>query len=226
MALPGLVGYTLSNVHNASDPGTSYARLTTYPTADGSGPTSNEGGIAYAYNPRFNVTTTVPPFIELCVAVDIVGTDCAQTTGSYVDLGEFTHLRPSAGRTQMVISTNADFGYVIAVGGHTMTAGNNIIPNLTSPTVSIPGTSQFGINLRSNNNPDIGDDPSGTGSGQPTANYNQADQFAYNQGDIVASFNDVEDHRKYTVSYLVNINRNQAAGVYSSTFTYTALGNF
>lgn len=226
MTLGGLVGYTFDGVINGSNSGISYGRFSTYPTSDTSGPATDQGAVAYQLTPQFSLSAEVPPFLELCVGVIISGIDCTTASGDYVDMGDFVTTRASTGRTQMVVSTNADFGYAISASGNTMTSGNNVIPSLASPTVSIPGTSQFGINLRANNSPVVGEEPGGNGLGQPTANYNIPNRFTYVPGAIIATHNDVEDHRKYTVSYLVNINRNQPPGIYSSTFTYTATGSF
>jgi len=222
----GPVSYRLTNVRNASALGVSYARISTYATSNASGPATDQGGLAYQLGNPISLAAEVPPYIELCVAVNITGFDCNTAAGDYVNMGDFVTTRASTGLTQMVVSTNADFGYVISVSGNSMTSGNNVIPPLATPLASLPGTSQFGINLRANTVPVFGQDPGGNGFGQPTTDYNIPNRFKYSSGDVIASYNDVEDHRKYTVGYLVNINRNQSPGIYSSTFTYTATGNF
>jgi hypothetical protein len=126
----------------------------------------------------------------------------------------------------MVIATNGQNGYNISVNGSTLTSGNNTIPPLISGATSQIGVSQFGINLRVNSNPNVGVDPSGPGIGSPTASYDQPNNFRYNNGDIVATAGGVTDYRKFTVSYIVNISKQQPAGIYASTFTYVALSNF
>jgi hypothetical protein len=220
------VAYELGNVHNASALGTSYARISTYATSDGSGPISDEGGLAYSLVPAFAVNAEVPPYIIMCVGVSITGTDCLTASGDYVNMGDFSPTAPRTGSTQVVLATNAPSGYIITISGNTMTSGNNVIPNLTSPTVSIPGSSQFGINLRANSSPTAGTEPVGGGSGSPAPDYNIPNRFTYRSGDIIASFNNVENYRKYTITYLVNVNRNQPPGIYSSTYTFTGTGNF
>ena len=220
------VAYELGNVHNASALGTSYARISTYATSDGSGPISDEGGLAFSLNPAFSISAEVPPYIIMCVGVSITGTDCLTATGDYVNMGDFSPTAPRTGLTQVVLATNAANGYIINIAGNTMTSGNNVIPNLLSPTVSVPGTSQFGINLRANSSPSAGVDPGGGGSGSPTADYNIPNRYTYRPGDIIASFNNVENYRKYTVTFLVNVSRTQPPGIYSSTYTFTGLGNF
>lgn len=226
VATGGAVAYELGDVHNQSALGTSYARITTYATSDGSGPVSDGGGLAYSLNPAFAINAEVPPYIVMCVGTTISGVDCQTAAGDYVDMGDFSPNSPRTGLTQIVVATNAAGGYIINISGNTMTSGNNVIPNLTSPTASIPGSSQFGINLRANSSPTAGIEPGGNGLGSPAPDYNIPNRYTYRSGDIIASFNNVENYRKYTVTYLVNVNRNQLPGIYSSTYTYTGLGNF
>jgi len=225
-ASAGPVSYTLDDVVNASSLGSSYARFSTFQSIDASGPSTDEGAVAYSLNDTFNIDTEVPPYLIFCVGNSISGTDCNTATGNYVNLGDLGPTHASFGQTQMLTGTNADGGYTIHVNGATMTSGNNIIPALTTQTPSALGTSQFGINLRNNSNPDIGQDTTGPGVGTPTATYSTVNQFKYVSGDILAASSNADDYRKYTVSYLVNVSSGQAPGVYTSTFTYTATGNF
>lgn len=222
----GAVSYEFGNIQNSNRFGANYARISTYATSDGSGPIIDQGGLAYSLTPVFAVNAEVPPYLLMCVGITINGIDCDTAQGDYINMGDFSATRSSIGQMQIIIATNAPNGYAITASGNTMTSGNNVIPNLISPTVSIPGTSQFGINLRANSSPAVGIEPGGNGSGSPEPDYNIPNRFTYRPGDIVASLGDVENFRKYTVSYLVNINRNQSPGVYSSTYTFTGLGNF
>lgn len=218
--------YTFSNIVNASTADSQYARYSTYPTDDATGPMQDRGGIAYALNPAFGVSTEVPPHIEFCLAETIVSANCSIASGNYASMGDFSTVSARTGQTQMVIATNAANGYTIRINGNTIASGTNIIPALSSPTFSAPGNSQFGINLRANSDPSFGQDPTGPGSGLPAADYNIPNRFVFRPGDIIASKNTTEDYRKYTVTYLVNISRNQPPGIYAGTYTYVALGNF
>ncbi len=218
--------YTLTNVQSAGAAGSQYARYVTYAEDDASGVILDSGGIAYSLNDTFGVTTEVPPRLEFCIGTSILGVSCSGASGSYVALGDFSHTDAAKGQMQMVIGTNAGNGYTIRVNGNTLTSGNNAIQALASPTFSAPGNNQFGINLRANGNPTAGADPSGPGSGQPEADYNMPNRYTFRPGDVIASKNTVEDYRKYTVTYLVNISRTQPPGIYSGTYTYVALGNF
>ena len=227
-ATPGgvLATYTLDNVHNATAAGSSYVRFTVYPTNDASGPDTDRGAVAYSLNLGLSVSAEVPPYLEFCAAVTISSNDCQVTAGSYLNMGNFSSTAATAGQTQLVLGTNAANGYSISMSGHTLASGNNTLPALASPTFSAPGISQFGVNLRANTIPAVGQEPSGPGTSVPTANYNQPNKYMYNPGDIIASSATSEDFRKFTVSYLVNISSAQPPGVYASSFTYVGSGNF
>lgn len=218
--------YSFTTITNADAEGTQYIRLSTYPTADASGPMQDFGGIAYSLNNPFGLTSEVPPNLEFCLATVINSVDCSDINGSYVELGDFSTNAARSGTLQMVAATNASNGYNLSVDGNTLASGNNPIPALTVPTVSAPGNSQFGINLRANSNPADGQDPSGPGTGVPSADYNQPNRYVFRSGDVVASKNSPDSYRKYTITYLVNISRSQTAGIYAGSYTYVALGNF
>lgn len=218
--------YELPNITNANGAGSQYARYSTYTADDGTGPQLDSGGIAYALNDVFGVSTEVPPHLTFCLGNSIPTTDCSGATGNYMSLGDFSPNAATIGQIQLVVATNAANGYTIRIDGNTLASGNNALPALASPTFSAPGSNQFGLNLRANFNPASGQEPSGPGSGSPSGDYNIVNKYTFRPGDIIAVKNTVEDYRKYTVTYMVNISRSQAPGIYSGTYTYIALGNF
>src|SRR5205085_1354172 len=123
--------------------------------------------------------------------------------GNLIDLGDLSAQHVSSGSSQMQAGTNAPFGLVIGAYGTTMTSGTNSINALPSPTLSAPGNSQFGINLRKNTDPFIGQDPTGgAGLANPTPNYNIPNSFTFNNGDTVATSPVATDIRQFTVSYM------------------------
>lgn len=226
MSAGGAVSYTLSGVTNTTVSGTSFARFSTFATNDASGTETDKGAIAYALASSFNVNTEVPPFLIFCLGNTISGTDCNTAQGNYVNVGEMGPTYTSSGQTQLVAGTNAQAGYGIAMVGGTMTSGNNEIPVITPGGQSVAGISQFGINLRANTSPQVGENPTGPGAGMPTVGYNQPDHYRYNSGDTIARSTVPDDYRKYTVSYVINVGVNQPPGVYATTFTYVCTGNF
>lgn len=221
------VSYTFEGVTNTSKVGTEYVRLQTFATNDGSGPASDYGGLAYDIGTeKVGVSAEVPPFLLFCSGITINDNFCNSVSGNYVDFGNLSSAAAHSATTEMLVATNGASGYTISLSGNTMTSGNNTIAAMAADDVSRPGVGQFGINLRANTTPLIGANPSGPGFGSPSADYNIPDRYKFNSGDIIASNAGPEDTRKYTVSYLVNINGSQPVGIYVTTVTYISLANF
>ena len=221
-----LASYEFSGIINPSSEGSYYVRLQTFAGSDLTGTTNGYGGIAFAINSGVDINATVPPYLLFCVGVTVQGFNCNAVAGDYINFGEFSSRQASQGTTQMLAATNAVDGYTIRVNGRTLTSGNNAIPALVGADVSRPGVSQFGLNLRANSAPQGGEDVTGAGSGLPVGSYDQVNFFRFNAGDVVAASNAPDDARKYTTTYIVNISQDQAPGVYVSTMSYIALGNF
>jgi hypothetical protein len=218
--------YAIANITNPSTAGQSvYVRITTYVSTDGSGSFTDNGAVAFAVAEPLNVGASVPPFLQICVAIT-VAPDCSTTSGDRIDLGTLSSNNVKAGTSQFAVGTNSISGYTVFVQGTTMTSGNNTITALSSPTPSFPGNNQFGINLRNNSIPNVGTDPFGSGSGAPTANYNTPNLYKYASGDAIAQSTLPSDYNRLTVSYIVNVKSSQPPGVYASTFTYLATATF
>lgn len=223
----GMVSYELGNVKNPTNAGTYYGRLETFSSTDATGPSHDANGLAIAFvGNDLSIHTYVPPYLAFCIGNVIPAEDCSTASGNYIDLGELSPTRTATGETKMLVATNADFGYSLTVLGTTLTSGINIIPAISTPDVSRPGTSQFGINLRANTTPSSGSEPSGMGRGNPTADYNIPNKFKFASGDMLASYNDPDYYRMYTADYIVNVSKDQPAGIYVTTLTYIALATF
>ncbi len=218
--------FELTDVINPDTEGSYYARIETFASSDATGPHRDYGGLAFNINSGLTISTTVPPFLLFCSSTTITGTDCATASGSYVNFGELNRAVARSGTTQMVAATNGNGGYVISVNGNTMQSGTDSIPAIISNDVSRPGISQFGINLRNNSDPDVGLDPIGPGAGVAVANYNTPNRYRFVSGDTIVSAPAPDSYRKYTVSYIVNVARSQAPGIYVSTITYVCLATF
>lgn len=215
--------YELGNIVNPSATGSYYVRVQTFASTDASGAATEQGGLAFAIAAPLSVRAEVPPYLLFCAAVTITGNDCSNTSGNYVDFGELSPTVTRQTTTQLLAATNAKSGYDIQVDGTTLTSGNDVIPALTSD-VSRRGVSQFGLNLQANTTPAVGAAPSGSGTVMPS--YDQANFFRFNSGDQLAGSSGPAAPGKYTVSYIVNVAANQPPGVYVSTLTYVAVGNF
>jgi hypothetical protein len=222
----GLSTYEFEDVINPDTRGSYYVRLQTFSSEDGAGTALEDGGIVFAVNPPFTVTAEVPPYLKLCAAISISGFDCATATDFLIDFGEFSTASTSAGSSQFVVATNAEFGFTVSLAGNTLTSGSNIIPALTSPAGSIRGVSQFGLNLRDNSNPDVGANPTGPGTGSITADYAVPNLFKFRNGDAVVTSATTSSNHKFTLSYIANVSNSQAPGVYATTISLIALANF
>ena len=225
MAGDGTVSYSFSGVANPSNEGSHYVRIITYPTVDGSGPSIEEAGAVFSIVERLGVSVFVPPFLLFCVGITVAG-DCSSATGSLIDFGILSENSPRTATSQMAGATNGVGGMSISVIGTTMTSGINTISAINPRAPSSPGSNQFGLNLRDNSNPNVGQNPTGVGTTVPTADYNVVNQFKFADGDVVASSPISTNFNVLTAAYLVNINGNQAPGVYTATLTYVALATF
>lgn len=230
---PGVVGntpstYTFSNVVNPNDTTQSFAiRLSDYASTDASGPLIDLGSVLSAVNLGVSVETQVPPILVFCVAAQVSDNCTNVSDTNFTDMGTLSATHTLTATSQMAAGTNASSGYVITVNGPPLEAGNDVIDGLTSPTISVPGNTQFGMNLRANSSPGIGSDPDGPfANAAPTANYDVPNKFTYNDGDVVASAPNVSLVRRFTVSYIVNVPPNLRAGVYTTTLNYICTGRF
>lgn len=218
--------YEFSNMINPSSIGSYYVRIQTYSTSDATGVAIEDGGIVFAINDAFNVAAEVPPHLTMCAAVTITGLDCSSANSYFIDLGEFSRSSATAATSELLVTTNAGFGFSVTLAGTTLTSGNNLINPLFSQSTSSPGTSQFGLNLRANSSPGIGANPTGPGVATVASDYAVANRFKFMPGDAVVSANGTSDFRKFTVSYVTNISASQPAGIYATTVSYIALANF
>jgi hypothetical protein len=216
--------YSFNNVINPSNIGPFYVRISAYTSGDGSGSYVSFNSVAASIDTAININAEVPPILYFCSAVAIP-TDCSDATGVFIDFGDLLTTVTRSGSSQFMVGTNAPNGYNVTANGFTMTSGTNqinaVVPLGTSQTAS----SQFGLNLRANLSPPVGADMSG-GSGAVAANYNVPNFFRYADGDIVASSTGPTELALYTVSYIVNINSSQPAGVYNTTITYVCTAGF
>lgn len=219
--------YTFDNIVNPTVHKAFSIRLSDYASTDASGALIDLGSVITNVNESLTISTQVPPMLMFCVA-HMVSEDCSsQTGGNFTDMGDLSPSQTLTATSQMAAGTNASSGYVITVNGTTMQAGTSVISALAAPTVSAPGNSQFGLNLRANTTPAIGGDPDGSfTNAMPTANYDNPDEFMFHDGDVVASAPNVSLIRRFTVSYIVNVRPDLRAGVYTTTLTYICSGRF
>lgn len=218
--------YLFTDVINPTGtPAPFYVRIFTHAANDASDAYIDFGAVVNHTADGIRINTEVPPILTFCVG-ERVGTNCESADGNLVDVGTLRPTATATGTSQMAAGTNAAFGLAIVVQGATMTSGNFVIPAAESPTPSAPGNAQFGINLRDNTNPDLGQDPDGIGAITPAGSYAQRDRFMFRSGDVLATSPSVTDMRRLTVSYIVNVPPSQHPGIYTTTLTYICAATF
>jgi hypothetical protein len=204
---------------------TTYVRLATHISTDGTGTPTDLGAVAFAVTQNFQVSAYVPPFLIFCVGVSVT-INCSSSSGVHVDIGELQKTLTATATMQFSGATNDAAGYTTYLNGLTMTSGNNIINPLSVGGSSVVGTSQFGLNLRANSNPTVGQDPIGAGSSAPGAGYANPNIFRFVDGEVLTNSPTSTDFRLFTVSFIVNVPPDQNPGVYATTMTYTAIASF
>ncbi len=226
----GSVSVQWNNVVNPSAQNTTfYLRTVTYSADDWTAPL--DSGVAAASTAQqLTLTGTMDETLVFCTGTSITGQNCGSVAGNEVNFGSFSSTARKTGTSVMAASTNGSSGYSITTNGSTLTcsscAGTPTIAALGSQTAAAVGSAQFGSNLRNNATPDVGSDPSGSGSGTYSANYGTADQYRFVAGDSVASAAGSTNANAYTVSYIVNVPGNQPAGTYTSALTYICTATF
>lgn len=219
------VSYRFDNIVNPEYPGkTVYVRISTFTSEDATGPRIDTGAVAFVTTNNLIVRGYVPPYLIFCVGVT-VSLDCSSSNGNFTSMGELSSSQPRATTSQFSGSTNDPNGYSVHLIGTTMTSGNNIIPGMTQLDVARPGNGQFGMNLRSNPAIGVGSEPDGPGTTAPTSTVGVQNQFYFNN-DIVALANTATDYKRFTATYMANVEPGQPPGIYSTTLTYIAVATF
>lgn len=220
--------YKFTNIVNPSVTNDAFSiRLKSLASVDGSGPQIDFGSVRSKVTDAIVIETQVPPMLVFCLAREVeylcTGTDDTY----YTDMGELTTSSTLTAQSQMAVGTNASAGFVITANGTPPAAGTNVVDTLETPTLSQPGTTQFGINLVENSDPDIGENPEGTWANAiASPDYGLPNHYKYVPGDTVAYSENVSLMKKFTVSYIFNTSPSLRAGVYTTTITYIASGRF
>lgn len=228
--------YTFSGVVNPAGVDRAFAiRLTSLPdnsfdTSDYTQIKSRQidvGSVRGQVTNAIIIETQVPPMLIFCLA-EQVDLGCTSTNNNYYsDMGTLNPNGTLTAQSQFAVGTNATAGFAVATYGGVPAAGTNVIDASTIPTESRPGTNQFGINVVANSSPNIGANPDGPfANGVPAPNYGIPDKFLYNEGDVIAESPNVSLMRRFTVSYILNSDKDLKPGVYTTTLTFIASGRF
>ena len=219
------VSYTFTNVVNPSATSLPvYVRVSTFASTDASGARTDEGAVVFSTASNVSVEGYVPPYLTFCVGVT-VAVNCSTATGSLLNFGALLPSQTKYLSSEFSGATNDPGGFSTSVTGVTMTSGNNIIPAPATAQASQPGVSQFGMNLRANSSPIVGQEPSGPGTSASLPPLNTPNLFAFSN-QVITNSSLPTDFRKFTASYIVNVSPSQKAGIYNTTLTYIAVAAF
>jgi len=220
--------YTFNNVKNSVDTSQAFAiRLQSHTSTDATGAQVDFGSVRSQIETGIVLETQVPPMLVFCLAQE-VSDNCVSTNETYYsDMGDMSDTSTLTAQSQMAVGTNASGGFAITANGTAPAAGTNVIDSPTVPTPSTLGQNQFGINLVENSVPAVGGNPEGDWvNAVPAPGYNEPNKYKYTSGDVVAFSPNVSLMKKYTVSYILNSSKTLRAGVYTTTITYIASGQF
>lgn len=228
---PGAAGtvqstYVFDNVINPTGPHSKFfVQIFTYPTNDASGSPNHISSVANATAEPIMINTDVPPMLWFCAALT-VDEWCDNVNGNFIDYGNLSFENGHHASSQFGVATNALGGYTVTINGKTMTSGNKSIAALSTPQAYATGVPQFGINLRANTSPALGQDANGEGIGVVSPDYDTPDLYKFNDGDVVASAVTGSMFNTYTVTYILNVPPDQPAGVYNTTIAYICTAMF
>ncbi len=139
----------------------------------------------------------------------------------------------STNYTTFTIENYLSHGYVVYITGSGPTdgPGGYALNALSTPTLSSPGSEQFGINLAQNTSPAVGAPPqyipdNSFSTGFAATGYNNANYFEYIPNSEIAYSNSSSGETQYTLSVLENISNHTPAGVYTSSLSVVAVPTF
>lgn len=172
------------------------------------------------YQAHAGFNTDRAPFLQFIVDgtntdIGVVSTSSATTT-----TGTFS------------VKNYLSSGYQVVTISNPPKYNTYTMQNLTSPTSSIPGTEQFGINLVHNTSPtSVGANPSQVPSstfsfGAAASGYDTTNKYKYVPGDTIAYSNSSSGETDYTITYLYNISNVTPGGTYGFNDVLVATATF
>lgn len=149
-----------------------------------------------------------------------------------VNLGSLSPTSTKSTTAYFSVKSYLSHGYVVMNASDPPTNTSYTMNALTTPTASVIGDEQFGINLVANTSPtSLGADPihnpDNTFSfGQVATDYSAANFFKYVKGDPVAYSTSSSSATTYTVSYIFNISNVTPGGIYNMRHVLVATGTY
>jgi hypothetical protein len=159
-----------------------------------------------------------------------------KVNSSNTDLGQLSSGHAAYTTGTFSVKAYLASGYTVKNATPGPRYATHTLTNLATPSVSAPGTEQFGINLVNNTiacgaPANYGADPaqapdSTFGFGQAASGYDICGQYKYNNGDTIAYSNTSSGETDYTISYLFNISNVTPAGEYHLNHVLVATATF
>lgn len=147
------------------------------------------------------------------------------------NLGIISDTATATKTTMIKINNYLVGGYTVQIFGDPPSANGHTIAPMTTKGVSDPGTEQFGINLAANSAPNIGADPlqvptNTTIFGIATDDYDDANQFKYVSGEVVAQSDAESGRTDFTLTFIFNISPVTPAAQYNGEYTAVIMPAF
>ena len=155
-------------------------------------------------------------------------------TPATIDLGTLSPSATASGTASFYVRSYLNSNYtVITASAPPTNEGSDTLAPMTSTGAPVLGSEQFGMNLVDNAAPNIGADPAwqpdaNFANGEAASGYDVADQFRYNQGEVIAQSggNPAWGQTNYTISYIANVSSITEAGLYVMVHTLIAVATF
>lgn len=148
---------------------------------------------------------------------------------SNTTFGDFSPTGTSTGTATFSVLNYTTYGYVVQIVGPPPTNGSHVIQPMGTLANSQVGIEQFGINLVANTSPTtLGANPDNGqfGYGSVTSNYNTANKYYYQNGDIIAQATKDSGITNYTISFIVNVAPITHGGTYTADQTLDVTGTY
>ncbi len=222
VAPAGAVGSTNFKIQEdflggSGNPGSSSG---SYSVRDSAGAAASGGGAGSAFQTQAGLITPDEPTLAFAV------------NSASVALGGLSTAVTKTGTAAFSVLNYTSYGYVVQTIGDPPSNGAHTLTGLSLPASSAVGTEQFGINLVANTLPVVfGTSPiqiptASFGFGVAAINYNIANTFTYNNGDVIASAPKSSGQTDYTISYIANVSNNTPGGSYSGEQTLVVTGTY
>jgi hypothetical protein len=161
-----------------------------------------------------------------------------------VDVGVLDPGETHVGTATFQVKSYLAEGYQVTTESPGPKSGSHTMASPASPATSAVGTEQFGINVVANSCPGTApgsgsgscsgtlganpsQDPDATFSfGHAATNYDVANSYTYNDGDVIAQSDTSSGFTLYTISYLFNISNVTPAGTYTMSQSLVATSTF